>query len=557
MKGNSKLEKNSQAKMAKLLSFMILALLFTLLAIPVYGQIPALPDAFFGNVTINGNPAPIGTEVKALGEGVKVGIQYNPFITTEVGKYGSPYPLEPKLVVQGNIATGAPIRFYVNGVDTGQTYPFAGDGMTKRLDLSVTIAQATIVQATIAYSPSSLTFTATEGANPSNQTLSVANAGGGTLNWSVSGDAAWLSVSPASGSSTGEVDGVVVSVNAAGLKAGSYSASITVSGGANITPQTVSVNLTISPPPQKPGLTSLAGKITSQGITTQSVTAQSDDKVCKLTIDSGTKALDKPGNPLSQIVVNPVSSPPALPKDANIIGLAYDLGPDGASFSPRISLDYSYDPSKIPAGVNEKDLVIAYYDKDTSAWVELESTVNTTQKILSAKVSHFTAFAILGYKAAAPLVPATFSLSPLTISPTEVNIGETVTIGVLVANTGGQEANYKVVLKIGGKVETIKEITVAAGGSKQVTFSIRKDVAGTYSIDVNGLIGSFKVREAVAPSAPPSPAPSAPAPSAPPAPPSPPSAQPPINWNILGLIIAGVVVMLLLILLLARRRTYY
>ena len=103
--------------------------------------------------------------------------------------------------------------------------------------------------ATIGYSPSSFSFTGTQGgANPSGQTLSIWNSGGGTLSWSVSDDATWLTLSPTSGSSTGETDNVVVSVDISGMSAGSYSATITISAsGATNTPQTVSVSLTVNP----------------------------------------------------------------------------------------------------------------------------------------------------------------------------------------------------------------------------------------------------------------------------------------------------------------------
>jgi len=98
-------------------------------------------------------------------------------------------------------------------------------------------------------SPSSFSFSATQGGpNPSSQTLSIQNSGGGTLNWSVSDDTAWLTLSPSSGTSTGEIDPVMVSVNIAGMNAGSYSATITISasGGTNAS-HTVPVSLTIEP----------------------------------------------------------------------------------------------------------------------------------------------------------------------------------------------------------------------------------------------------------------------------------------------------------------------
>jgi len=101
----------------------------------------------------------------------------------------------------------------------------------------------------IARSPSSFSFTTTEtGANPSSQPLSIWNSGGGTLSWSVSDDATWLSLSPTSGSSTGETDGVMVSVDTSGMSAGSYKSNITIlASGAINTPQAVPVALTIKP----------------------------------------------------------------------------------------------------------------------------------------------------------------------------------------------------------------------------------------------------------------------------------------------------------------------
>src|SRR5205807_6083114 len=61
---------------------------------------------------------------------------------------------------------------------------------TVPVSLTVTAAP---VPPTIGLSPSSLSFTGVQGgANPANQTLNIANTGGGTLSWSVSGNAAWL-----------------------------------------------------------------------------------------------------------------------------------------------------------------------------------------------------------------------------------------------------------------------------------------------------------------------------------------------------------------------------
>lgn len=97
---------------------------------------------------------------------------------------------------------------------------------------------------------SSMSFTATEwGADPSSQTLQVKNSGAGTLDYSISDDADWLSVSPTSGSSTGGINEHTVSVNIGGLSQGNYSGKITITdSNATNSPQTVSVTLEISGP---------------------------------------------------------------------------------------------------------------------------------------------------------------------------------------------------------------------------------------------------------------------------------------------------------------------
>jgi len=132
---------------------------------------------------------------------------------------------------------------------------------------------------------------------------------------------------------------------------------------------------------------------------------------------------------------------------------------------------------------------------------------------------------------------AVFTSSNLSTSPSEVNIGETVTISVLITNAGDAAGSYEVTLKINGVVEATKEVTLGPGTSQEVTFSTARDVAGSYTVDVNGHSGSFTVKEKPAPPPPPvTPAPPAPAP--------PPAAAPnwPVIWGITGGVIAGLVI---------------
>jgi hypothetical protein len=125
--------------------------------------------------------------------------------------------------------------------------------------------------------------------------------------------------------------------------------------------------------------------------------------------------------------------------------------------------------------------------------------------------------------------PAAFSITNLSIQPTQVQPKEVVTITVLVSNTGGTEGSYTVVLKINGVKEAEKTVALDAGKSQEVSFSITREKAGSYSVTVDGLSGSFTVAEV-------------------------PPVKPLINWPLTGGIIAAVVVVGLIVFFLLRRR---
>ena len=137
-------------------------------------------------------------------------------------------------------------------------------------------------------------------------------------------------------------------------------------------------------------------ELDSSGIVQGTFTATSLDGKLTINIPKGTKALDKNGNPLTNMTAAVFTNPPPPPANANIIGLTYDFGPAGATFNPLITFTWNYDPAALPAGVAAQDLVIAYYDTATGKWVELQGAVNTTNHTVTALVSHFTTFVMLG-----------------------------------------------------------------------------------------------------------------------------------------------------------------
>ena len=93
------------------------------------------------------------------------------------------------------------------------------------------------------------------------------------------------------------------------------------------------------------------------------------------------------------------------------------------------------------------------------------------------------------------LKPAEFKGSDLVVTPATVNTGDTVTISAKVTNVGELEGSYTATLKLDGATEATKEVKLAAGASSTVSFTVKKDKAGTYNVDLAGLPGKYTVSE--------------------------------------------------------------
>lgn len=162
-------------------------------------------------------------------------------------------------------ATGIIEKFYVDtdlgAVSNVQYRVYASDTVPKTssastasdaIDPGAPAVAAIIIGATP--SPIALTPSCWEGDDADPGTIYVGNLGAGTLNWSVTDDAAWLSVAPASGTATGEwEDALTVTYSTAGLAPGIHTATITITdAAANNTPQTIDVTLTVTAEPATP-----------------------------------------------------------------------------------------------------------------------------------------------------------------------------------------------------------------------------------------------------------------------------------------------------------------
>ncbi len=81
----------------------------------VFSGQPQLPHSFYGTIEAAGSAVPAGVPVEVRAEGITTGLSGNP-IHSRQGGYGSPDPMIPRLEVQGMLASGTPLTFFVGGV---------------------------------------------------------------------------------------------------------------------------------------------------------------------------------------------------------------------------------------------------------------------------------------------------------------------------------------------------------------------------------------------------------------------------------------------------------
>jgi uncharacterized repeat protein (TIGR01451 family) len=204
------------------------------------------------------------------------------------------------------------------------------------------------------------------------------------------------------------------------------------------------------------------------------------------------------------IVVRELEDIPDLPDNTTAL-LAFNVTPAGAAFNRDIFLTLGID--ELPE--NALNVTMAYYDDVEGAWILLDSEAGgpsgVAELTLSAPINHFSIFGVLAQlEPTPPPAAANFVGSGLSIEPSvEKNIfvtrtGETVTISAMVTNDGGQEGTYTVALKLNGETVDTETVTLGAGQSKQVSFTVSDLDYGQYEVEVAGLDGEFTAARTIA-----------------------------------------------------------
>jgi LPXTG-motif cell wall-anchored protein len=159
-----------------------------------------------------------------------------------------------------------------------------------------------------------------------------------------------------------------------------------------------------SPPPPAPTLylnviiggVSTNYEISNEGELMERVERTSPDGKVAIVIPEGTIVLDKNGNPLETLTISVDAVPSCPPPEGGYVILPYNFGPSGATFNPPITVTWHYDQADIPADVSEQNLTVAYCNVATGQWVPVSAVVNANTNTITATVSHFTTFALIG-----------------------------------------------------------------------------------------------------------------------------------------------------------------
>jgi len=189
------------------------------------------------------------------------------------------------------------------------------------------------------------------------------------------------------------------------------------SGDISYTPGDVKTTQTpdIRPTPPETGKTARL-YANDHGIITQATTLQAADGLGSVYIRKGVVAKNSSGAVPSSITINslPADTLPDNPDGSgfSLSGMAYDLQPDGCTFSPAISLNFT-----IPQARWGQEFLVKTYDETTMTWLDVPTSYDPDTGIVTAELSHFCPVALFA-RAVIPAPPDAAADMPAQIPET-------------------------------------------------------------------------------------------------------------------------------------------
>jgi len=140
-----------------------------------------------------------------------------------------------------------------------------------------------------------------------------------------------------------------------------------------------------------------SGNVTTDGLLVESLefTIQEGNGELYFRLSEGTRMLNREGKPPDMIMIDPVapSELPPPPSDDSLILMPFSIHPD-LTIDPIMKVIIHYDEGELGDGINEEDLVLAYYDEPREKWVPLLSKVDAEGNTITAWTTHTSIFAV-------------------------------------------------------------------------------------------------------------------------------------------------------------------
>lgn len=179
----------------------------------------------------------------------------------------------------------------------------------------------------------------------------------------------------------------------------------------------------------------------------------------------------------------------------------YDLNidPDEAGISEPITISVGVSNLGEAAGNYSINLMINDVFRKAET-VQLSGGENTTVTFGITEASEGTYSVTIGsltgtYRitAAGPSEPAEFSVENLNINPVETWVNKDITISVRVKNLGDATVSGSLDLFINGEFRERKTVFIPAGKTGTVSFTVREQSLGKYTVKVDRLTGSYEI----------------------------------------------------------------
>jgi PKD repeat protein len=165
---------------------------------------------------------------------------------------------------------------------------------------------------------------------------------------------------------------------------------------------TPTATVTPTPPPLRNLTAPLSETVTAkiytnqEGLVTQETTLASRDGAMTITVPKGVVARGGDGKPLLSISLTPVEKdglPTPAPAGAVMFaGRAFEIQPDGATFSPGISFSFV-----MPADTRfSQDFTVMMFDHASGTWQDVPTEYDTGTGLITAQVTRFCCFALFG-----------------------------------------------------------------------------------------------------------------------------------------------------------------